>query len=127
MEQIPDMGTLLRLAQKPAGQQLLALLQRSGGEELSQAIFKAASGDYQQAKQIQDGKNSRHCKDSKSFATKTVYCSSVPQWIGMDDGRRFHKIQPIAVGSKVAAVDKRTDFLCSENQVFMFLALLSRR
>ena len=52
MEQIPDMGTLLRLAQKPAGQKLLALLQRSGGEELSQAIFKAASGDYQQAKQI---------------------------------------------------------------------------
>ena len=42
MEQIPDMGTLLRLAQKPAGQKLLALLQRSGGEELSQAISKAA-------------------------------------------------------------------------------------
>lgn len=46
-----NMYDLLRLAQSPAGQQLLALLQRDGGAELRSAMTKAASGDYEQAKQ----------------------------------------------------------------------------
>lgn len=46
-----DMSELLRLAQSPAGQQLIALLQRSGGNTLQNAVAKASSGDYAQAKQ----------------------------------------------------------------------------
>lgn len=46
-----DMSELLRLAQSPAGQQLIALLQRTGGKELQSAVMKASSGDYEQAKQ----------------------------------------------------------------------------
>lgn len=46
-----DMSELMRLAQSPAGQQLIALLQRSGGQELQNAVEKAAQGDYGQAKQ----------------------------------------------------------------------------
>ena len=52
MQQIPDMGELLRLAQTPAGQQLIAMLQSSGGDRLSNAISKAAAGEYQQAKEV---------------------------------------------------------------------------
>lgn len=46
-----SMQEALRLAQSPAGQQLLAILRQSGGEELRQAMASAATGDYQQAKQ----------------------------------------------------------------------------
>lgn len=53
MQPIPDssmdISALIRLAQSPAGQQLLAALQQSGGEELQTAISKAAAGDYRQA------------------------------------------------------------------------------
>lgn len=52
MQQIPDMGELLRLAQTPAGQQLIAMLQNSGADRLSNAISKAAAGEYQQAKEV---------------------------------------------------------------------------
>ncbi|MEE0109299.1 MAG: hypothetical protein UEP57_00190 [Oscillospiraceae bacterium] len=51
MQNIPDMSELLRLAQSPAGQQLMALLQQSGGRELESAVAKASAGDYTQAKQ----------------------------------------------------------------------------
>lgn len=51
MQQIPDMAALLKLARSPAGQQLLSLLQRSGGEPLQNALNMASSGDYAQAKQ----------------------------------------------------------------------------
>lgn len=50
MQRNPDMSELLRLAQSPAGQQLITLLQRSGGSELQNAIAKASAGDYEQAK-----------------------------------------------------------------------------
>ena len=40
----------MRLAGTPAGQQLLNLLQKNGGDELQQAMAKAAAGDYKQAK-----------------------------------------------------------------------------
>lgn len=50
MQQNPDMSQLLRLAQSQAGQQLLALLQKSGGSTLQEAIAQASAGDYAQAK-----------------------------------------------------------------------------
>ena len=41
----------LRLANTPAGQQLLALMQQTGGDGLSKAMTSAAAGNYAQAKQ----------------------------------------------------------------------------
>lgn len=41
----------MRLASSPAGKKLLQLLQQNGGDELRQAVSKASSGDYTQAKQ----------------------------------------------------------------------------
>lgn len=49
MEQF-DMSQLLRLAQTPAGQQLITLLQRSGRDQLQSAIAKASAGNYEDAK-----------------------------------------------------------------------------
>ena len=45
-----SMEQAMRMASSPAGQQLLALLQREGGVEFQQAMSKAAAGDYTQAK-----------------------------------------------------------------------------
>lgn len=52
MENIPDMSELLRLARSPAGQQLLALVQSTGGSALESAIAQAASGNYHEAKNV---------------------------------------------------------------------------
>lgn len=52
MQQMPDMSELLRLAQTRAGRQLISLLQENGGNQLSEAISRAAAGDYNQAKRI---------------------------------------------------------------------------
>ena len=52
MQQIPDMSELFRLAQTPAGRQLIAMLQKKGGNRLGEAVSKAAAGDYAQAKEI---------------------------------------------------------------------------
>lgn len=41
----------MRLAKTPAGQQLMALLQRSCGSELQKAMDRASAGDYAQAQQ----------------------------------------------------------------------------
>lgn len=41
----------LRLANTPAGQQLLALMQQKGGDDLNKAMSSAAAGNYDQAKQ----------------------------------------------------------------------------
>lgn len=46
-----NMSEILRLAQSPAGQQLIALLQRNAGDHLQSAVAKASAGDYEQAKQ----------------------------------------------------------------------------
>lgn len=46
-----DMSDILRLAQSPAGQQLIALLQKTGGTDLQNAVSKASAGDYAQARQ----------------------------------------------------------------------------
>ena len=45
----------IALAKSPAGQQLIAFLQRSGGDEVRQAAQFAASGDYTQAQQMLSG------------------------------------------------------------------------
>lgn len=52
MQQMPDMNELIRLAQTSAGQQLIILLQKKGGNRLQEAIAKAAAGDYSGAKDI---------------------------------------------------------------------------
>jgi hypothetical protein len=51
MDQNLDLKQLMKLAQSPAGQQLLHMLQHQGGKELQEAVQKASSGDYRQAKQ----------------------------------------------------------------------------
>lgn len=44
-----------RMAQSPAGQQLLQILRSTGGQELDQAMEKAISGDYLAAKNLLNG------------------------------------------------------------------------
>lgn len=46
----PNMQEVMRLAQSPAGQQLIAMLRQNGGDELKLAMAKAAAGDYTAAK-----------------------------------------------------------------------------
>lgn len=53
MEQISNNFSyqdILRIARSPAGQQLIALLQQKGGNELQNAIQDASGGDYGKAK-----------------------------------------------------------------------------
>lgn len=50
MQPTPDFSQLMKLAQSPAGKQLISMLQNSGGSVLQEAIQKAAAGDYDQAK-----------------------------------------------------------------------------
>lgn len=45
----------MAMAGTPAGRQLLALLQKNGGQELQQAMNRAAAGDYEAAKQALSG------------------------------------------------------------------------
>ena len=42
---------ILRLAKSPAGQQLIAMLQKAGSNKLDQAVSQAKTGDYAQASQ----------------------------------------------------------------------------
>lgn len=50
-----SMEDILKIAASPAGQQLIRMLQQSGGEDLQQAAKKAAAGDYNSAKQAISG------------------------------------------------------------------------
>ncbi len=50
MANFQDMSQIMKLAQSPAGQQLISLIQRSSRGELEQALSKANSGDYSGAK-----------------------------------------------------------------------------
>lgn len=50
MQQTPNISELIRMAQTPAGQQLIALLQKQDGVQLQRAIAYAVSGDYNRAK-----------------------------------------------------------------------------
>ena len=52
MDSISNWKELLRLAQSPAGQQLIALLQQRGGDRLSAALAQASAGDYRQAQAL---------------------------------------------------------------------------
>lgn len=45
-----SMQEVLRLAASPTGQQLIALMQKKGGNEFERAMQQAASGDYAGAK-----------------------------------------------------------------------------
>lgn len=45
---------ILRMAQSPAGQQLIALMRKKGGSELHDAIRQASGGDYEKAKESID-------------------------------------------------------------------------
>ena len=44
-----SMEEVMALAKSPAGQQLLAMLQRSDGDRVQQAASQAAAGDFAQA------------------------------------------------------------------------------
>lgn len=46
-----DMAQAMRMAQSPAGRELIGKLQQKGGDQLRQAMEKAAAGDYTQARQ----------------------------------------------------------------------------
>ena len=46
------MEEAMRLASSPMGQQLLKMLQQSGGPQLNHAMEKAAGGDYTAARAI---------------------------------------------------------------------------
>ncbi len=50
MQQNPDLAKLMQLAQSPAGQKLIAMLQQNGGTTLQNAMEKASAGDYEDAK-----------------------------------------------------------------------------
>ena len=55
MQQPMDFGQLAQLAQSRTGQQLLALLQQTGGDSLQKAVSAASAGDYTQARNILSG------------------------------------------------------------------------
>lgn len=50
MENIPNISELMKLAQSPAGQQLLAMLQNAKGGALENAFAQASAGNMEAAK-----------------------------------------------------------------------------
>ena len=52
MDQKPDLNRLVQLAQTEAGQQLLAILRRGGGSQLSAAMEQASQGNYAAAQEL---------------------------------------------------------------------------
>ena len=50
MQPMPDMATLLKIAQSPAGQKLLALLRSDPSADLGSITAAAASGNMEEAK-----------------------------------------------------------------------------
>lgn len=55
MEYPIDPSEVQKIAQSPAGQQLLSLLQRTGGQNLQHAMQQASAGDYEGAKEVLSG------------------------------------------------------------------------
>lgn len=51
MEPIPDLAALMKIAQSPAGQKLLSMLQASNGPQLQHIASTAAAGNLEEAKQ----------------------------------------------------------------------------
>lgn len=52
MQQYPDMQQLLKLAQTPAGQQLIAALKQADTSELEKAVSAASGGNMEHAKKM---------------------------------------------------------------------------
>ena len=52
MQPIPDIAALIKIAQSPAGQKLLSLLQANPSADLTSIAATAASGNLEEAKQI---------------------------------------------------------------------------
>ncbi len=50
MENMPNMSDLMKLAQSPAGQQLLTMLQNSNDPALENAMSQASAGNMAEAK-----------------------------------------------------------------------------
>lgn len=64
MQSIPDMAMLMKLAQSPAGQQLLTMLRSTGGKELDQITADAAAGNMENAgKKLADMLSSQEAKN----------------------------------------------------------------
>ena len=55
MQPMPDIATLLKLAQSPAGQTLLTMLKSGNPEDFSSIAATAASGNLEEAKQKLSG------------------------------------------------------------------------
>ena len=51
MQPMPDLTTLLKIAQSPAGKKLLSIIQSSNPAELETATAAAAAGNLEDAKQ----------------------------------------------------------------------------
>ncbi len=51
MQPMPDIATLLKIAQSPAGQSLLTMLKSSNADDFSSIAATAASGNLEEAKQ----------------------------------------------------------------------------
>lgn len=51
MQPIPDITALIKIAQSPAGQKLLTILQARNGSDLEKIAESAASGNLEEAKQ----------------------------------------------------------------------------
>ena len=51
MQQMPDMAALLKIAQSPAGQKLLAMLKSNPSLDLDRISTAAASGNLEEAKE----------------------------------------------------------------------------
>ena len=52
MQPMPDIAALMKLAQSPAGQQLLAMLKSNPNTNLSNIAATAAAGNLEEAKQL---------------------------------------------------------------------------
>ena len=64
MEPIPDLAALMKIAQSPAGQKLLFMLQSSNGAQLQHITSTAAAGNLEEAKQtISSLLNSKEARD----------------------------------------------------------------
>jgi len=55
MEQKPDLNQIMKIAQSPAGQQLLNMLRNQDSQALQTAAQMAAAGNYHQAKSLLSG------------------------------------------------------------------------
>ena len=55
MQQMPDMAALLKIAQSPAGQKLLAMAKSSNCVDWDSVSSAAASGNLEEAKQMLQG------------------------------------------------------------------------